>query len=100
MCSVASVTTRRRPSPCEAAKRAAPLMAMLFASVAPEVKTISRASAPTSAATSARAASTASSAARPIACSTLCGLAKFSSHQGRMAASTRGSSGVVAWLSR
>jgi hypothetical protein len=27
-------------------------------------------------------------------------LAKFSSHQGRMAASTRGSTGVVAWLSR
>jgi hypothetical protein len=35
-----------------------------------------------------------------MACSTLCGLAKFSSHHGRMAASTRGSGGVVAWLSK
>jgi hypothetical protein len=43
---------------------------------------------------------TASSAARPSACSTECGLAKFSSHHGRMAARTRGSIGVVAWWSR
>jgi len=75
-------------------------MAMLLASVAPEVSTISRGSAPTSAATWARAASTASSASRPMACSALCGLPNRSVNQGSMAASTRGSQGVVAWLSR
>ena len=83
--------TRFGPAP----KRAAPLIAMLFASVAPEVKTISRGSAPIRAAMWARASSTAASAARPMACSALCGLAKFSSHHGRMAVSTRGSTGVV-----
>ncbi len=90
----------REPSAWRRWKRAAPLMARLLDSVAPEVKTTSRGSAPISSATCSRAASTAASAARPIACSTLPGLAKLPSHQGRMAASTRGSGGVVAWQSR
>ena len=46
MCSVATVIIRRRRSPILVANRAAPLMAMLLISVAPEVKMISRASAP------------------------------------------------------
>ena len=71
-------------------------MAMLLLSVAPEVNTISRGSAPTSAATCPRAVSTAASAARPIACSAECGLAKFSVNHGSITASTRGSHGVVA----
>ncbi len=79
-----------------AAWRAAPLMAMLLLSVAPEVSTISRGSAPISDATCPRAAATASSASRPMACSALCGLPKRSVNQGIMAATTRGSHGVVA----
>ncbi len=75
-------------------------MAMLLASVAPEVNTISRGSAPIRAATSARAVSTAASASWPMACSALCGLPKRSVNQGSIASSTRGSHGVVAWLSR
>jgi hypothetical protein len=46
------------------------------------------------------AASTAASAARPMPCSAECGLAKFSVNHGSIAATTRGSKGVVAWLSR
>ena len=83
-----------------AAKRAAPLMAMLLASVAPEVKMISLTSAPISAATWARASSTAASAFRPMTCSALCGLPYSSEKYGSMAWTTRGSQRVVAWLSR
>jgi hypothetical protein len=75
LCSVATVTIRRLASPIAAAWRAAPWIAMLLLSVAPEVNTISRASAPSCAATRARACSTAASARRPIACSALCALA-------------------------
>ena len=75
-------------------------MAMLLLSVAPEVSTISRGSAPISAATSARAASTASAASWPMPCSALCGLPNRSVNQGSIACTTRGSQGVVAWLSR
>jgi hypothetical protein len=75
-------------------------MAMLLLSVAPEVKTISRASAPIRAATWPRAVSTASSAKRPMACSAECGLPKCSVKKGSMACTTRGSHCVVAWLSR
>jgi hypothetical protein len=71
LCSVATVTMRRRSLP---AKRAAPLIAMLLLSVAPDVNTSSLGSAPTSAATWVRASSTAASASVPITCSTLCGL--------------------------
>ena len=76
-CSVATVTIRRRDaSPSErSAWRARPLIARLLASVAPEVKTISRGSAPSRAATCPRASSTASAARRPPACAELCGLA-------------------------
>ena len=64
LCSVARVTIWSRPARrCGCAKRA-PLIARLLASVAPEVKTISRGSASISAATSARAASIAASASR------------------------------------
>ena len=72
-------------------------MARLFDSVAPEVKTISLGSAPTSAAMRARASSTAASDSRPGACSREWGLANFSVKYGSIAATTRGSVGVVAW---
>jgi hypothetical protein len=100
LCSVATVMMRRRSLPDRSACRAAPLMAMLLLSVAPEVNTTSRGSAPISAATCARASSAAVSAAVPITCSTLCGLPYCSLNQGSMTASTRGSQRVVAWLSR
>ena len=80
--------------------RAAPLMAMLLLSVAPEVNTISLGSAPIRPARAARASSTAASATLPITCSTLCGLPYCSEKYGSMAATTRGSQRVVAWLSR
>ena len=51
-----------------------PLIARLFASVAPEVKTTSRGSAPISAATCARARSTASAASQPNRCEPLAAL--------------------------
>ena len=47
---------------------------MLFASVAPDVKTISRALAPTSRATLSRALSTAASVSQPYECVFECGL--------------------------
>ncbi len=100
LCSVATVTMRRRGSSIRRAWRAAPLIARLLLSVAPLVKTISRGSAPIRAATSARAVSTAASAWRPMLCSALCGLPNCSVNQGSIAATTRGSQGVVAWLSR
>ena len=79
-----------------AANRAAPLIAMLFASVAPEVKITSRTSPPISAATCARASSTAFSARCPITCSALCGLPYSSEKYGSIACTTRGSHRVVA----
>jgi len=72
----------------------------LLLSVAPDVSTISRGSAPISRATSARAASTAASASRPMTCSALWGLPNISVKYGSIAATTRLSHGVVAWLSR
>ena len=62
LCSVFSVIRCR---PRDWWKRAAPLIARLLDSVAPEVQTISRGSAPISEATCSRAISTASSAAQP-----------------------------------
>ena len=57
------------PSPSRPRSRAAaPWSARLIASVAPEVKTISRGSAPIAAANRRRAPSTASRASRPMAC--------------------------------
>ena len=50
------------------------MIARLFASVAPEVKTISRGSAPIRCATCARARSTASAASQPKRCEPLAGL--------------------------
>jgi hypothetical protein len=94
------VTIRRRPSARESADRAAPLMARLLDSVAPEVKTISEGLAPISRATWPRASSTASAASWPSACSTLPALPKRAVNQGSIASTTRGSHGVVAWLSR
>jgi hypothetical protein len=71
----------------------------LSASVAPEVKTISLASPPISAATWARAFSTAASAAQPNAWLRLAALPKFVVKNGSIVSSTRGSTGVVEWLS-
>ena len=65
-------------------------------SVAPEVQTISRGSAPISSATSWRAFSTASSASQPHAWLREAGLPKCSRSQGTIASTTRGSTGVVA----
>jgi hypothetical protein len=71
-------------------------MARLFDSVAPDVQTISRESAPISAATWPRARSTASSASQPHACEREDGLPKCSRNQGIIKSTTRGSTGVVA----
>ena len=79
---------------------ATPLMARLFDSVAPEVKTISRACAPRAAATCSRARSTASLASQPKRCEMLAALPYSSVKYGSIASTTRGSVGVVAWLSR
>ena len=65
------------------------------ASVPPEVKTISSASAPSRLATWPRASSTASCAARPKAC-VLDGLPKCSARNGSIASFTLGAIGVVA----
>ncbi len=72
LCSEAAVT---RWLPRRVAARASPLIARLFDSVAPEVKTISRASAPMARATCSRARSTASAASQPNRCETLAGIA-------------------------
>jgi hypothetical protein len=91
-CSTADVNTRRqRRAP------SVPSSASAFASVAPDVNTISLGCAPISAATWSRARSIASRAARPSACSEE---ALPQSIQGTMASRTRGSSGVVALASR
>src|SRR5262245_61745502 len=79
---------------------ATPLRARLMDSVPPEVKTISLGSrAPISAATSARALSTALSASQPNGWLRLAGWPNFSVKYGSIASSTRGSTGVVDWLS-
>ena len=96
MCSVLQVTRCR---PLVAWKCATPFNARLSDSVAPLVNTISRAVAPMSRATSARAASTASSARHPNAWLLEAALPKCSVKKGSIASSTRGSTGVVAWLS-
>ena len=65
-------------------------------SVAPEVKMISSGVAPISAATFARASSTRSEAARPGACVADAGLPCVLERHSAMAATTRGSTGVLA----
>ncbi len=72
---------------------------MLFASVAPEVSTTSRASHDASFATASRAFSTCALAARPKAW-TLAGFAQASVAAATMASTTSGASGVVAFQSR
>ena len=74
-------------------------MARLSDSVAPEVQTISLPLAPMSAPTCSRASSTAFSAVQPKLCERLAALPKFSVKYGSIASTTRGSTGVVAWLS-
>jgi len=70
-------------------------MASSFASVPPDVNTISSASAPTSRATSARAFSTAARAARPGAC-VLDGFPGSARNTSAIASATSGRTGVVA----
>ena len=74
-------------------------MARSFASVPPDVKTISSACAPTRRATSARASSTAARAARPDAC-VLDGLPGSARNAAAIASATSGRTGVVALWSR
>ncbi len=76
LCSKAKTSTRLTPSPIRARKRAAPIIARLLDSVAPDVKTISLESAPISLASFSRAASTANSAFWPNWCCVECGLPK------------------------
>ncbi|OPZ85336.1 MAG: hypothetical protein BWY76_01457 [bacterium ADurb.Bin429] len=79
--------------------RAAPFSARLSLSVPPEVKMTSLIAQPSQSATVSRAASSAARAARPAACR-LDGLPNASRANGTITASARGSSGVVAALSR
>ena len=67
--------------------------------MAPLVKQTSRGSAPIRSATCRRAAATASRAAHPNEWCRLDGLPKVSAKNGSIAATTRGSTGVVAWWS-
>ena len=69
----------------------------MFDSVAPEVKTISRGSAPRAAAITSRAAPTAASARRPKTWLREAAFPKCSVKYGSIASRTRGSTGVVAW---
>jgi hypothetical protein len=98
LCSVRELTMWPRSWLARRAACATPSSARLLASVAPEVKMISRGAAPISAATCARAASTRSNAARPGSWVAEAGfpwspgLVRHSA----MAAATRGSTGVVA----
>ncbi len=94
-----SVTTVIRWLPFSRYMWAAPLIARLSDSVAPLVKTISLAVAPIRSATCLRATSTASSACHPNEWLRLAALPKRSVKYGSIASSTRGSTGVVAWLS-
>ena len=93
-CSVSTASTRMRRGSARRAFRAVPCIAMLSASVAPEVK---RRRPPSGivAATRSRATSTAAAAVRPGRCA-LWGLAKRSRSQGVIASKTSGASGVVA----
>ena len=90
---MAVVTTWR---PRGASERAAPRIARLSDSVAPDVKTISSGCAPTSAATCARPSATACAASWPNTCCRLDGLPNCSVKYGSIAESTCGSTGVVA----
>ncbi len=99
MTALCSVTSVMMWLPFSRYMWAAPLIARLFDSVAPLVKTISFAVAPISAATCLRATSTASSACHPKEWLRLAALPNRSVRYGIIASSTRGSSGVVAWLS-
>lgn len=76
-----------------------PLMAALFDSLPPLVKTISSGERPSSLATWPRAPSTASRAGAPAQCA-LEGLPKESSRNGRIAAATSGATGVLALKSK
>ena len=96
LCSVAAVMMWL---PFSAYISATPLSARLFDSVAPLVKTISFAVAPISSATCLRAFSTASSASQPKLWLRLAALPNMSVKYGSIASNTRGSTGVVAWLS-
>src|SRR5512137_2157042 len=79
---------------------ATPLSAKLIASVPPEVKTTSLGSrAPISLAICSRALSTPPSASQPKGWLRLAGCPNFSVKYGIIASSTRGSTGVVDWLS-
>ncbi len=73
-------------------------MARLLDSVAPEVQTISRGSAPINSASKARPSSIASSACQPKLCEREAGLPKLPSwvKQSDIFSATRGSTGVVA----
>jgi hypothetical protein len=75
-------------------------MAMLLDSVAPDVQRISFASAPTSCPSWARAFSTAAFARYPKEWLREAAFPKYSVKNGNIASTTRGSQGVVAWLSR
>jgi hypothetical protein len=76
---------------------AVPLIARLFDSLAPLVKTISPADAPMSAATCSRPRSIAFCASQPYACWRLAALPNRSVKYGSIDSRTRGSTGVVAW---
>jgi hypothetical protein len=89
MCSMAEVTMWRR-SP---ARRATPLTARLFASVAPDVKITPPGAPPMRRATLARAASSEACASRPTEWPAE-GLPIPPSRNGRMTATTRGSTGA------
>ncbi len=76
---------------------AQPLIARLLASVAPEVQTTSRGSAPIKLATSTRASSTAASACQPNICERDAGLPKWPDgvKNSTIRSATAGSTGVV-----
>jgi len=80
--------------------KAGPLIARLLLSVAPLVKTISRGEQPMPSAISSRDWSTAALASCPKLWLVLPALPKRWVKYGSIASSTRGSTGVVAWLSR
>ena len=84
--------TRRAP-PAPRGPRATPLMARLLASVAPEVKITPEAAPPKRRATLTRAASSETRASAPSECGAD-GLPMPASRNGRMTASTRGSTGA------
>jgi hypothetical protein len=89
-CSVATVTSRRRPD-----RSNVPLRAQFSASVAPEVKAKRPPDRPSVSSIRSRATSIAAAASRPQR-DALWGLANFSSIHGRIAAAASGATGVVA----